>query len=257
MIAPLPSLLGCGWVVRVASQPILDDVVIELLRPEHSRKTLAHYVLGICGKIPRNDRCVKIHRPHVAGARTFCRRRRTGVRSFEARVGKSTGPLAVSTISPPEQHLSEDSPPRRDKPTEADQGKANERRSQEKARPPSPREIPGRSRTGWTFRPLAQGCKRSFCIKHRSRTLRHACVRSTSTNGRNVQPVLERPGIYGVTVDEPSPGSDARWLCLGQPQWVYLVESGVLTHCCSGRRNRATAGACQLARRGAKEATPV
>src|SRR5579862_4408477 len=59
MIAPFPSLPGWGRVVWIASQPVSDDVVIELLGPEHSRKTLPHDVLRVCGEILRNDRCVK------------------------------------------------------------------------------------------------------------------------------------------------------------------------------------------------------
>src|ERR1700758_3260187 len=88
MIAPSPPLLGWAWVVRVASQPILDDVMIELLGPEHSRKALAHDVLRVCGEILRNDSRVKFvcltppeRECFVEGVER--------VLSFEVRVGQS------------------------------------------------------------------------------------------------------------------------------------------------------------------------
>src|ERR1700726_1675583 len=87
MIASLPSLLGWAWVVRVASQPILDDVMIELLGPEHPRKALAHDVLRVCGEILRNDRRVKFFRLTPPERECFVE----GVKrvlSFEVRVGK-------------------------------------------------------------------------------------------------------------------------------------------------------------------------
>jgi hypothetical protein len=88
MVAPFPSLLGWAWVIRVASQPIRDDVMIELLGPEHPRKTLAHYVLGVCGKIPRNDRCVKFIGLTSPERERFVEAGKRA-RSFEVRVGKS------------------------------------------------------------------------------------------------------------------------------------------------------------------------
>src|ERR1700722_7511522 len=88
MIAPLPALLGRARVVRVAAQPILDDVMIELLRPEHSRKTLTHYVLRVCREIPRNDRCVKFI-GLASPERECCVEVVKRVRSSEVRVGKS------------------------------------------------------------------------------------------------------------------------------------------------------------------------
>src|SRR5438067_10971897 len=45
-----------GWSggVRIASEPLLHDVVVELLRPEHSSEPLAHDVLRVCGEIVWN-----------------------------------------------------------------------------------------------------------------------------------------------------------------------------------------------------------
>src|ERR1700730_9166743 len=88
MITPFPSLLGWTWVVRVASQPILDDVMIELLGPEHPRKALAHDVLGVSGEILRNDRCVKFFRLAPPERERFVEGGKR-VLSFEVRVGKS------------------------------------------------------------------------------------------------------------------------------------------------------------------------
>src|ERR1700685_3783582 len=88
MIASLPPLLGRGRVVRVAAQPILDDVVIELLGPEHPCKALAHNVPRVCGKILRNHRCVEI----IGLTLPECERFVEGgkrVRSLEVRVGES------------------------------------------------------------------------------------------------------------------------------------------------------------------------
>src|SRR5258708_40251597 len=60
MIASLPSLLGWARVVRVAPRPILDDIVIELLRPKHSGQARAHGILSICGEVLMDHRSVKL-----------------------------------------------------------------------------------------------------------------------------------------------------------------------------------------------------
>jgi hypothetical protein len=44
----------------VALQPLLYDVVVELFRPEQAGEALAHYVLGVGGKVMRNNRGVEI-----------------------------------------------------------------------------------------------------------------------------------------------------------------------------------------------------
>jgi len=62
--------------------------MIELLGPEHPRKTLAHDVLRVCGEILRNDRCVKFFRLTPPERERFVEGVKC-VRSFEVRVGKS------------------------------------------------------------------------------------------------------------------------------------------------------------------------
>ena len=46
-VAPVLAFGGWGRVARISLQPILDDVVIELLRPQHAGEALAHYVLRV------------------------------------------------------------------------------------------------------------------------------------------------------------------------------------------------------------------
>ena len=59
VIATLVPLLGRRRVAGIALQPVLDDVVIELLGPEHSGKALAHHVLLVGRQVLRNDGRVK------------------------------------------------------------------------------------------------------------------------------------------------------------------------------------------------------
>src|SRR5712692_7043845 len=60
MVTAVPALLRRGRVGPVTLQPVLDDVVIELLGPQHARKALAHNILCIRGKVLRNDGGVKL-----------------------------------------------------------------------------------------------------------------------------------------------------------------------------------------------------
>ena len=46
-VAPILAFGGWGRAARIALQPILDHIVIELLRPQHAGEALAHYVLGV------------------------------------------------------------------------------------------------------------------------------------------------------------------------------------------------------------------
>ena len=59
MVAALAALRRRWRIAGIAFQPILDDVVIELLGPQHSGKALAHDVLRIWREILRDDRRVE------------------------------------------------------------------------------------------------------------------------------------------------------------------------------------------------------
>ena len=59
MIAAVATLRRRRRIAGIAFQPFLDYVVIELLRPQHPGKALAHDVLRIGGEILRESRCVE------------------------------------------------------------------------------------------------------------------------------------------------------------------------------------------------------
>src|SRR5712692_11328762 len=62
VVAAFQALPGWGRIARVTLQPVLDDVVIELLRPQHAGKALAHDILGIRRENLRNYGCVELIR---------------------------------------------------------------------------------------------------------------------------------------------------------------------------------------------------
>src|SRR6266852_1362186 len=62
VVAPLPALLGWSRIARVTLQPLLDHVVIELFRPQHAGKALAHYTLCIRRQALRNHGRVELVR---------------------------------------------------------------------------------------------------------------------------------------------------------------------------------------------------
>src|SRR5437879_10284192 len=68
MISTFVPLLGWRRVAWIALQPVVDDVVIELLGPEHSGKALAHHILLIGQQVLRYDGRVKLVRLKPAQA---------------------------------------------------------------------------------------------------------------------------------------------------------------------------------------------
>ena len=88
VVAAFAALRGWGRIAGVALQPIVDDIVIELLRPQHARKTLTHDVLCIRRKILRNNRAIEF----VGFALAESNRRieaGKGILAFEIGVGQA------------------------------------------------------------------------------------------------------------------------------------------------------------------------
>src|SRR5438876_10911075 len=60
VVPPIQALLWWRGIARITIQPLLDHIVIKLLRPQHSAETLTHDVLSVSRQILRNDGRVKI-----------------------------------------------------------------------------------------------------------------------------------------------------------------------------------------------------
>ncbi len=60
VVATLPALWGWRRIAKIALQPILNYVVIELLGPQHTGEALTHDVLRVRGKVLRYHRCVEL-----------------------------------------------------------------------------------------------------------------------------------------------------------------------------------------------------
>src|SRR5215469_10121661 len=60
VVAALLALLRWGRIAQIALQPILNDVVIELLGPQHAGEALPHHVLSVCCQVSRNYRRVEL-----------------------------------------------------------------------------------------------------------------------------------------------------------------------------------------------------
>ena len=58
-VAPHLALDRRRWIPWIPAQPVSDHIVIELLRPQHSREALPHDVLGVGREFLRNDRAIK------------------------------------------------------------------------------------------------------------------------------------------------------------------------------------------------------
>src|ERR1700730_743893 len=60
VVASLPPFFRRGRISQISLQPISDDVVVELLGPQHASKTLAHHVPRIGREVLRNDGGVEL-----------------------------------------------------------------------------------------------------------------------------------------------------------------------------------------------------
>ncbi len=88
VIAAFRALRGRGRIARIALQPVLDHVVIELLGPQHAGKALAHDVLRVRRKILRNDRRVELVGFALAESKRLVEAGK-GVLAFEVGVGQA------------------------------------------------------------------------------------------------------------------------------------------------------------------------
>src|SRR5437667_7523678 len=59
-VAPAPALRGGAWKGWIASQPLLDHIVIKLLGPEEPGKRLTHNVLCVRRENVGDDRGVEL-----------------------------------------------------------------------------------------------------------------------------------------------------------------------------------------------------
>ena len=88
MVAALATLRGRGRIARIAFEPIFDDVVIELLGPQHAGKTLSHDVLCIWREVLRNHCGVELVSFVLAEREGFVEAGK-GVFALEIRIGKA------------------------------------------------------------------------------------------------------------------------------------------------------------------------
>ena len=88
VIAALAAFRGWGRIAGIALQPVFDDVVIKLLRPQHAGKALAHDVLCIRRKILRYDGGVELVGLALAESKYLVEAGK-GVSVFEIGIGQA------------------------------------------------------------------------------------------------------------------------------------------------------------------------